>query len=127
MGLNYGDAEGERPGGKGKGVGFGRGKGRRGAVLGGRVSVDSMKLKYEEGWDAEAVSASRRPIARCRHSLTPDSSGDLKLAPCGRKSLAAGFGCTLRTAAKDGASVGCLTIWFVSHRCSTRGPVDVCT
>lgn len=71
MGLNYGDAEREGPGGRrkmgGSGFGFGKGRGRgkgggwgkgkRGAaVLGGRVSVDSMKLKYEEGWDAEAVS-----------------------------------------------------------------------
>lgn len=59
MGLNYGDAEREPPRAKAA-RGFGRGRGKRGAVLGGRVSVDSMKLKYEEGWGAEAVSVCRR-------------------------------------------------------------------
>lgn len=56
MGLNYGEAE--RAGPAGQGGGFARGKGKHGGVLGGRVSVDSMKLKYEEGWGAEAVSVS---------------------------------------------------------------------
>lgn len=59
MGLNYGDDD--RPGsagqgGGGGGGGFARGNGKKGGVLGGKVSVDSMKLKYEEGWGAEAVS-----------------------------------------------------------------------
>lgn len=75
MGLNYGEAErqdrpaavggprGRRGNGgwfarmKGKRSSGGGGGGRRGGVLGGRISVDSMKLKYEEGWGAEAVSA----------------------------------------------------------------------
>lgn len=63
MGLNYGEADRERerdppPRRRGRSRWFGFAKGRRGRreVLGGRVSVDSMKLKYEEGWNVEAVS-----------------------------------------------------------------------
>ena len=77
MGLNYGDAERERepPGAKAGGFGFGRGRGKRGApVLGGRVSVDSMKLKYEEGWDAEAVSKCSRFVTAGRQALLSSPS-----------------------------------------------------
>lgn len=56
MGLDYGTAD--RPGSAGQGGVFGRGKGKQG-VLGGRISVDSMKLKYEEGWGSETVSSKR--------------------------------------------------------------------
>lgn len=63
MGLNYGEADREpererSPRRRGRSRWFGFAKGSRGQreVLGGRVSVDSMKLKYEEGWNVEAVS-----------------------------------------------------------------------
>lgn len=51
MGLSYG--EGDRHGLAAGGVSA---KGRRGA-LEGRISVDSMKLRYEEGWVGDSVSA----------------------------------------------------------------------
>ncbi|CAM9090944.1 unnamed protein product [Ectocarpus sp. 4 AP-2014] len=61
MGLNYGEADREpvrerppRRRGRSRWFGFAKGSRGRREVLGGRVSVDSMKLKYEEGWNVEA-------------------------------------------------------------------------
>lgn len=51
MGLNYGEAE--RRGGD-QDAGFSRGRRDSSGV---KISVDSMKLKYEDGWVGEAVSA----------------------------------------------------------------------
>lgn len=90
MGLNYGEAdrdwERERPPrrrGRSRWFGFSRGSSRgRREVLGGRVSVDSMKLKYEEGWNVEAVSGGELlnsgglAAVRCWHEDDlPDCNG----------------------------------------------------
>lgn len=53
MGLKYGEADRRSQGRQRRRWGFKRG--RRGA-LAGRISVDSMRMKYAEGWTDEAVS-----------------------------------------------------------------------